>query len=56
LSGSETQSRAELADSLGISGESCAARSLLDRREVCTWVEVVGGEVRLFLQFDRPLD
>ncbi|WP_167305964.1 hypothetical protein [Nocardioides euryhalodurans] len=43
----------EVAASVGISGESCAARSLLDRRVVCTWLKIVGDEVRLFQQFDR---
>jgi hypothetical protein len=55
LSGPSSQSETELLDSLDLSVESCAARSLLDRREVCTWLDVVDGDVRLYLQFDRPL-
>ena len=56
LSGPPSQSGTERADSLGMSGASCTARSLLDRREVCTWVQDINGEARLFLQFDRPWD
>lgn len=55
LSGPQTQSAAGVRDSLGISHEDCAPRGLLDRREVCTWLNVVDGEVRLYLQFKRPL-
>jgi hypothetical protein len=55
LSGPQSWSEAEVAASVDISGESCAARSPLDRREVCTWLKIIGDEVRLFQQFDRPL-
>ena len=56
LRGSSSQSGTELVDSLDMPAESCSARSLLDRREVCTWLDVIDGEARLFLRFDRPLD
>lgn len=41
-------------DLTGIASESCAARSLIDRRVVCTWLDFVDGEARLSLRFDRP--
>ena len=53
---SSSQSGTELVDSLDMPAESCSARSLLDRREVCAWLDVIDGEAHLFLQFDRPLD
>jgi hypothetical protein len=56
LTASPSQSGRDLADSIDVPEESCAARSVLDRRKVCTWVEVVRGEARLFLGFERSPD
>lgn len=56
LSGMSSTTSDELADSLGVPGDGCAARSLLDRREVCSSVLSVGGETRLYLEFNRPWD
>lgn len=56
LNASPSRSGRQLADNLDIPAESCGSRSLLDRREVCTWVDVIDGEAHLFLQFDRPLN
>jgi hypothetical protein len=54
LTGPAHQSRAETAANLDLSHETCSARNLLDRREVCNWVDVVDKRVRLYLQFHRP--
>ena len=54
LRGPEGTSGTELADSLDLADERCSARSLLDRRVVCTWVDG-GREARLFVRYDRPL-
>lgn len=56
VSGPHAWSTAEVAAGINSTGERCGPRSLLDRREVCWGLEVVGEEVRLFLRFDRPLD
>lgn len=53
LSGPEGRSPAEIAASVGLSHERCAARSLLDRRRICTGVTVVGEQVRLYVRYDR---
>lgn len=55
LRGSEHQTPEELAVALEMPEEVCRARSLLDRRRVCTGV-TVGDQVRIYLQFDRRLN
>ncbi|MGY1605427.1 hypothetical protein [Geodermatophilus sp. SYSU D00815] len=55
LSGPETRSAGDLAASVGLPQEACAARSLLDRRRVCSGVRVAGGRVFLYVRFDRSL-
>ena len=56
LSRPPSPSGRRLAERLDLSEESCVPPGLLDRRRVCTWVNVVGGEVHLYVQYDRPLD
>lgn len=55
LHGPEHQTAEELAASLDMPEESCEARSLLDRRRVCTGV-TAGDQVRIYMQFDRRFD
>lgn len=56
LSGTSPTRGDELVGSLDVLADGCAARSLVDRREVCTSVQDVGGETLLYLQFSRPWD
>ncbi|WP_456599887.1 hypothetical protein [Blastococcus sp. SYSU DS0616] len=53
LRGPRGQSAADLAASVGLPQEVCSARSLLDRRRVCTGIHVIGERVLLYVQFDR---
>lgn len=54
LSGlSSTDEDDDVAGALDIAGDGCAARSLLDRRQVCTSVRTVRGETRVYVQFRR---
>ncbi|MPV36826.1 hypothetical protein [Georgenia subflava] len=55
LHGPEHQTPEELAATLDIPEEVCRARSLLDRRRVCTGV-TTHDHVRVYLQFDRHLN
>lgn len=55
LRGTGGQSAAEIAAGVGLQHETCQARSLLDRRRVCSGVSVIGDDVRLYVRFDRPL-
>ncbi len=52
----EGQSAEELAAELGLGRDSCAARSLLDRRRVCTGGNVLGDQVRVYLLYERSLN
>lgn len=54
LRGAEHQTPEELAATLDMPEEVCRARSLLDRRRVCTGV-IAGDHVRVYLQFERRL-
>jgi len=55
--GPRGRSPTERAASLGWPEETCAARSFLDRRRVCSGVTVApDGGVRLYLVYDRRLD
>jgi hypothetical protein len=54
VSGPRSWSGTELADRLDMPTERCATRSLLDRREVCTSLELINGQAHLFVQFTRP--
>jgi hypothetical protein len=47
------ESPAELAASVGPPGETCRARSLLDRRRACSGVDVLGNRVVLHVRYDR---
>lgn len=53
--GPEHRTAEDVAASLGIPEETCRARSLLDRRRVCTGVTVAGDDVRIYLLFERRL-
>ena len=53
LDGLPGNSSEERAASIGHPHETCRARSLIDRRRVCTGVTVVGQRIRLYLQYDR---
>jgi hypothetical protein len=53
LTGPPEESPAELAASVGPPGETCRARSLLDRRRVCTGVDVLGNRVVLHVRYAR---
>jgi hypothetical protein len=53
LTGPPEDSPADLAASVGPPGETCRARSLLDRRQVCTGVDVFGTRVVLHVRYDR---
>ena len=44
---------AQGAHGLGLERETCEARSLFDRRRVCTGLNVVSNRVTLYLAFDR---
>jgi hypothetical protein len=55
LNGPDGQAPAELAAILGLPHETCSARSLLDRRRVCSGVTVIGEKVLVYVQFDRSL-
>jgi hypothetical protein len=43
----------EIAGNLGVREQKCQVRSLVDRRRVCTYVDAVGKDVFLSVQFDR---
>ena len=47
------QTPLELATVLALPHEECSARSLLDRRVVCTGLHVLDDEVSVYLLFDR---
>ena len=53
LTGPDGWTPDELAASTGLTEEECPVRSLLDRRRVCRGVTVTGGEVRMYLLYDR---
>jgi hypothetical protein len=53
LSGPAGQSPEELAASIGLPHQVCHARSLLDRRRVCSHLDVAPEDVFLVVQFDR---
>jgi hypothetical protein len=54
LDGPEGQSAEQLAASVGAPHETCHARSLLDRRQVCSGVvDVIDERVVLYVRFDR---
>jgi len=55
LRGPEGLTPAEVAASVGPPYETCSARSLLDRRTVCSGIDVHGDDVVLHVQFDRLL-
>lgn len=53
LAGVAARSTDELAASLHLAQETCAARSLLDRRVVCTQVMLVNERATVHLRFER---
>jgi len=53
LSPRRGQSHAELAERVGLPHQNCRARSLLDRRHVCSHLEVSPAGVAVVVQFDR---
>ena len=53
LTGPAGQSPDELATSIGLAHQVCHARSLLDRRRVCSHLDVADERVFLVVQFDR---
>ena len=53
LDGLPGDSSEERAASIGHPHETCRARSLIDRRRVCSFVTVVGQRIRLHLRYDR---
>jgi hypothetical protein len=53
LRGPAGQSAEQLAASVGPPQQTCHARGLLDRRRVCSGVEVLAGRVFLYVRFDR---
>ncbi|HST85492.1 MAG TPA: hypothetical protein VLL08_27385 [Kineosporiaceae bacterium] len=53
LVGSAGWSPAEVVKALRLNREKCEARSLFDRRQICTGATVYGEKVQLYLQFDH---
>ncbi|GAA4425652.1 hypothetical protein GCM10023169_23510 [Georgenia halophila] len=54
LEGPPDHTPAQTAASMGSPQQTCSARNLLDRRRVCTHVEIIQDAVHLYVQFQRP--
>ncbi|HEY0117501.1 MAG TPA: hypothetical protein VGC04_01850 [Cellulomonas sp.] len=55
LSTTDGRAPADLLAGLGASGETCGARSWIDRRTVCTGLRMVGSRLTADVQYRRPL-